>query len=140
METTETTVESIMIKDVEEVRPSTTVAEVSQKMLDKHVRCVPVCDEEGKLQGLVTDSDIVFRTTGKDNPLDIPVEEIMTKNLIWVKPSTDIYQVVALMGKHGFRRMPIVDGDKLVGIVSVRDIVRKMLRDLHAVHKNSQEP
>ena len=136
MEKEETTVDSIMVTDIESVKPDIAIKDVSLMMLDKHIRCVLVCAEDDELKGVITDSDIVFRTTGKTNPLSIPVEEVMTKNPIFVKPTADIYQVVALMGKHGFRRMPIVNNEKLIGIVSVRDIVRQMLKDLHEIQED----
>lgn len=131
MQSSEGRVESIMITDIITVLPSTPVVEVSRIMLKKHVRCVLICDDDRNLKGIVTDSDIVFGTAGgADTSLQIPISEIMTKNPVTVEPDTDIFDVVAIMGDRGFRRVPIVKDGRVVGIVSIRDIVRNILKNL----------
>jgi len=122
---------SIMVTDLTTVLPGTPVIEVSRLMLDKHIRCVLVSDENGNLEGIVTDSDIVFAAAGKAGAhLEAPISGIMTKNPHTVDPDTDIYDVVATMGDKGFRRMPVVKDGKVVGVVSIRDIVRDILKNL----------
>lgn len=126
-------VEEIMIKDVYTLTPEDKVLDATKMMLDKHIRCVPIITKDGAIEGIVTDSDIAFQATGKTNILDMPLSEVMSRNPIWVKPDTDIYHVVKLMGDHGFRRVPVVEDNKIVGLVSVRDVVRQILQNLETI-------
>lgn len=137
MQDVETTVESIMVKEVHSVTSETKVSEVAHLMLEKHARCIIIVGSDGALQGIVTDSDIAFRCAGRAHTFDLPISEIMTADPISVGPSADIYDVVRIMGERGFRRLPVVEGDKVVGIVSVRDVVRHLLHDLEITHQSS---
>ncbi len=125
------TVQSIMKSDLIAVTPETPIIDVSQLMLEKRVRCVLICDDDMHLLGIVTDSDLVFGVSGKSTEiLEEPISQIMVADPVAVDPDTDIYEVVAIMSDRGFRRVPIVDGSKAVGIVSIRDIVRSILASL----------
>lgn len=124
-------VESIMTTDLITVLPKAPIIDVSQLMLDKKIRCVLVCDKDRNLRGIVTDSDLVFGVAGRaDDALQNPISEIMSKDPIAVNPSADIYDVVAIMSDRGFRRVPVVSNGKAVGVVSIRDIVRNILKNL----------
>jgi CBS domain-containing protein len=125
------TVQSIMTSNLVAVNPETPIIDVSRLMLEKKVRCVLVCDGEMDLLGIVTDSDLVFSVAGKSGEaLQGPISQIMTEDPVAVDRDTDIYDVVAIMSDRGFRRVPIVDGKRAVGIVSIRDIVRSILATL----------
>lgn len=131
MQSREGDVRSIMVTDVVTVLPSTSVIEVSRLMLEKNVRCILVCDDDRNLMGLVTDSDLVFATAGKvEQALRAPISDIMTQNPIAVNQDVDIYDIVAIMSDRGFRRVPVVNNGRVVGIVSVSDIVRNILQNL----------
>jgi CBS domain-containing protein len=119
-----------MITDITTVLPSTKVIEVSRLMLEKHIKCVLVCNDDRNLDGIVKDSDIVFGTAGKANALQAPISELMTKNPVTVDPDIDIFDVVAIMGDRGFRRIPVVKDGRVVGIMSIRDIVRYILKNI----------
>ena len=129
----------IMVEDVFTLPMEANIAGAVKAMLVEHVRCIPVVDKDGKLQGVLTDSDIAFRTTEKEGILEQPVSEIMSKNPLSVAPDTDIFQVVKLMEERHIRRLPVVANDKVVGIVSVRDVVRQVLRNLESFGGEEEE-
>ena len=130
------TVRSIMTSDLVAVNPETPIIDVSRLMLEKKVRCVLVIDGDLDLRGIVTDSDLVFGVAGKSGEaLQEPISQIMTADPVSVGPDTDIYDVVAIMSDRGFRRVPVVEGSKTVGIVSIRDIVRSILSSLEHYSK-----
>ena len=130
------TVRSIMTSDLVAVNPETPIIDVSRLMLEKKVRCVLVIDGDLDLLGIVTDSDLVFGVAGKSGEaLQEPISQIMTADPVSVDPDTDIYDVVAIMSDRGFRRVPVVEGSKTVGIVSIRDIVRSILSGLEHYSK-----
>jgi CBS domain-containing protein len=131
MEDYENNVQSIMTTDLVTVLPEALIIDVSRLMLEKKIRCVLVCDNDRNLRGIVTDSDLVFGVAGRaDDALQNPISEIMSIDPIVVDPNADIYDVVAIMSDRGFRRVPVTSNGKAVGIVSIRDIVRNILKNL----------
>lgn len=118
-------VKDLMTKNVEFVMPDATISEVAQIMEQSDVGIVPVCDEEKRLVGVITDRDIVIRNVAK-NRGDIKVEEIMSKRITTASPNEDIYNISKKMAKHRIRRIPIVEENNvLVGVVSIGDIATK---------------
>lgn len=128
MESREGRISSIMVKDVVTVLSATPIIEVSRLMLERNIRCIMVCDDRN-LKGIVTDSDLVFSIAGKTEEfLNAPVSEVMTKDPVVVGPDADIYDVVNVMSKRGCRRVPVTKDGRVIGIVSVSDIVRTVLK------------
>ncbi len=127
----ENKVQSIMTTHLVTVLPEAPIVDVSRLMLEKKIRCVLVCDKDRNLRGIVTDSDLVFGVAGRaGDALQNSISEIMSIDPIVVNPDADIYDVVAIMSDRGFRRVPVVNDGKVVGIVSIRDIVRNILKNL----------
>jgi len=124
------TVGSIMITDVVTVAPTATVGDVFQVMDETGVRCVIVAEDSGKVAGIVTDSDVVFRAAGRGSLSTISIADIMTPEPYCVDPSLNTNDAIRLMGEHGFRRLPVVENDKLVGLVSIGDIIRAFMQRL----------
>ena len=115
-------VKDLMTKKIEYVMPDCELREVAEIMKDKDIGIVPVCDEEKKLLGVITDRDIVIRNIAR-NKGDMKAEEIMTRRITTATPSDNIYEVSKKMAKHKVRRIPIVENNKLVGIISIADII-----------------
>jgi CBS domain-containing protein len=104
---------------VEADRP---VADAAEKMRDESVGDVLVT-QDGKLFGIVTDRDIVVRCVALgEDPRQMPVEQISTKELTVVTADDDADRAAELMGERALRRLPVVDRGKLVGIVSLGDL------------------
>jgi CBS domain-containing protein len=134
------------------VGPETPVVEAIALMLDNHVSGLPVIDEAGQLVGILTEGDLLRRRetgTERHRPrwLEIlmgpgrlaseyvrthgrKVEEIMTRELVSVDPETPLDEVVELMERHHIKRVPVLEGEKLVGIVSRADFLRALARGL----------
>lgn len=102
-------------------------------MTEKKIGALPVIDN-GLLVGIVTERDIV-RIVSRESEasLDLPVEEFMTKNVITASAETTLEDCMQLMTDHHFRHLPILEGDELVGIVSIRDLVAKLLMNKDAL-------
>ena len=116
-----------MTKNPKAVRPDNTIREVAQIMRDESTGVVPVVDENGRLQGIITDRDIVMRSIpeGKD-PMNMRANELMTDDVEAVTPDESLHDVVRLMGDKQIRRVPVVDqNDRLVGIISMADIATR---------------
>ncbi len=115
-------VSEVMRKKVVYVNAETNIEKTMKLMHQKNIRCCVVCDEKERVVGIVTDSDIVLKGALKKNFEKMAVKEIMTKNPVTTSPDTSILEVIQIMRQKKFRRMPVVENDKLVGIVSITDI------------------
>lgn len=111
----------IMTTDVTTCPPDITIRELAAKMQELDVGSIPI--SEGKqLLGIVTDRDIVIRGIAAQVSLDRPVSQILTSNLVTGTTDMSIKDAAELMSKHQIRRLPIVESDRLIGIVSLGDI------------------
>jgi len=87
---------------------------------------LPVVDDQNKMIGIITEKDVLnFVFSG--NLKNTAVEEVMTKDVVSFSPETEVETIALSIGHDRFRRVPIVEGDKVVGIVSRRDIIRAVL-------------
>lgn len=124
-------VRDIMTDGVDSCSLLDNVYEVAVKMKELNVGAIPIVDND-KLVGMITDRDIVLRCVAEKNPPSSKVEDIMSKNLITVTKDMDAHEAANLMAKHQVRRLPVVEGDKLVGIVSLGDFAVHQLTDQRA--------
>lgn len=125
-------VRDIMNTDVATATAETTVGQVAKLMADKDVGSVVIV-EGGKPVGIVTDRDLVIDHLAKGHTQDHAVREAVSgggplSGLVTVKPDLDIMEAAQELGRHKVGRLPVVEGDKLVGLVSAGDLA-KQLRD-----------
>jgi CBS domain-containing protein len=113
--------------------PSQSVLEVARAMVERNIGAVPVL-REGDLVGILSERDLMKRIVaeGRD-PARTRVSEIMTPEPHTVGPREDLETCMLLMSQHGFRHLPICDGKKLIGMVSLRDIM------LHGLNEKDHE-
>jgi CBS domain-containing protein len=118
-------VRDIMTKDVGTATLDSTIEDVAAIMKEEDAGSIPVV-EDGELAGIVTDRDIVIRciAEGKD-PSDTTVEEILTEELHTIEPEADVEEAARLMAERQIRRLPVVDGGELIGVISLGDIAVK---------------
>jgi signal-transduction protein with cAMP-binding, CBS, and nucleotidyltransferase domain len=98
------------------------VLSVARQMRDRGVGSVIVTDREGSPQAMVTDRDLAVRVLADERPGDEAVGEHASRPLINGEPEMDLEEAAALMVRHRIRRLPILDGQSLVGIVTLDDI------------------
>jgi CBS domain-containing protein len=111
-----------MTRNVRSVEKTSTVEEAAKIMKELNVGSVPVTDG-GRVVGMITDRDLVLRNVanGKE-PRNTKVEEIMTSTVISATPDMDVHQAADMMAKNQIRRLPVMENDRLVGIVSIGDL------------------
>jgi CBS domain-containing protein len=108
------------------VGPMEPIASAARLMKRHNLGALPVCDEAGHLRGMVTDRDIVTRCVASDiSPEDTPVREIMTRGIRTCTQEQEVDAVAQTMGLEQLRRLPVVDDRKLVGMVTLCDLVRR---------------
>ena len=100
-------------------------------MINNRISCLPVLDEQGQLTGIVSDKDIFKRLHEDAGQFqDVSVGELMTTDVIVGLLSDEISYIAGLMTTNRVRHIPILDGDQLVGLVSVGDIVKTQMEDI----------
>ena len=113
-----------MCKDVCFIKPDCKVFDAARIMCENHIGCIPICDDERQVVGLLTDRDILLRSVAcnKDTK-NTPVSEIMTCNISTCGCDDEISQAQNTMANKQVRRIPVVENSKLVGIITMGDLV-----------------
>jgi CBS domain-containing protein len=144
----------IMTTEILTVAPETSISELSKMLENRKIGGVPVVDKGGRLVGVITQNDLVERARDLELPpainildfhiyLQIPshmihrvekmlgttVSDCMTKNPVTVAPDTPVSKVAALMAKQKVHTLPVLEGEKLVGIIGKMDLVRAMAQE-----------
>jgi len=115
-------VKDIMSKTVFNLNPEDTVDQAAHLMKEHNVGSIPVCSN-GKVIGIITDRDIALRSVADgNNSTTQKIREIMSSNPVLGNPEMDVTKAGRIMGEKQIRRLPIVENDKLVGIISLGDI------------------
>ena len=119
------TVADVMTRQVECARPEMTIREAAAKMKQRDIGSLPVCDGR-KLVGIVTDRDITLRATAEGiNPNLTNVSEIMTRDIVSVRPEDPLEEAERLMHDCQVRRLPVVDErGELAGYLALAGVVR----------------
>ena len=121
------------------VKSSTSVLEALQLMFDKGIGALPVMDEE-TLVGIFTERDFA-RLAVREKKVDLAtaVESCMTKEVYGIKPDEDIEEVMALMIARHIRHVPVVEANKMVGILSIGDVVENLVEDKDLLVKDMRD-
>ena len=115
-------VKDLMSKNVAFITPEDTVILAAQLMKKHNVGSIPVCRNE-KVIGIITDRDIALKAVASgSNPATLNVGEIMSPNPLLGNPEMDVTEAGKIMGENQIRRLPIVENNKLVGIIALGDI------------------
>jgi CBS domain-containing protein len=105
-----------------------TVLEAAEKLAQLDVGAMPICGEDDRLKGMVTDRDIVVKVLAKGkDPSSTPVSELATQDeVVTIGADDPIDEALRTMASHKVRRLPVIDGHQLVGIVSQADIATNL--------------
>jgi CBS domain-containing protein len=110
---------------VHSVRPSDSAHAALVAMAEKHVGFLVVLDG-GKLAGVLSERDYTRKLIPSGRSAhDVRVSELMTREVVSVTLANQFRDCVSLMDRHGIRHLPVVDGDRVVGVISVRDLLRE---------------
>lgn len=115
------TAKDIMTTRVVTVKPSTPIADAARLLVRRKISGVPVVDEKDKTKvvGILTEADLLAAPSGAKT-----VAEVMRKRVISVAPDTSVDDIAATFVKRKIKRVPVLEGGKLVGIVSRIDVLR----------------
>lgn len=115
------------------VGPDETVQVAIARMLEENVGSVAV-SEEGRLVGIFTERDLL-RLAGEGRDfLDLRVGEVMTRRPVTVPPDTDVLEAARIMGERQIRHLPILEGEHILGVVGIREVLRALVERLWRDH------
>jgi CBS domain-containing protein len=122
-----TTAREIMSADVTCVGEKESLADAGRKMVDLDVGALPICGDDNRLKGMVTDRDIVTKAValGRD-PAQVSAGELAQGKPVTIGADDDVAEVLRTMSSHQVRRLPVIDGHQLVGIVALPDVAKAL--------------
>jgi CBS domain-containing protein len=123
------TARDVMTKGAECAQEDQTVAEVAKRLAQLDVGALPVCGSDGRLKGMVTDRDIVVKVLAQDkDPASVKAGELGQGDgeTVTIGADDSIDEALRTMKEHALRRLPVIDGHELVGIVSQADLAKQI--------------
>ena len=121
------TARDVMTSPCECVGEKETVGEAAKKLAKLEVGSMPICGEDDRLKGMLTDRDIVVKVVaeGKD-PAGVTAGELGEGKPVTIGADDSSEEALSVMSEHAVRRLPVIDGQKLVGIVSQADVAKAL--------------
>lgn len=117
-------VKDCMCHEVAYLTPESTVEDCAKLMCNNHIGCIPVCDCNKTVVGLVTDRDVILRSIACNKDVkSTPISDIMTCKVCCCMQNEDIKQAEKKMSEEQIRRLPVVDeNNKIIGIITLGDL------------------
>ncbi len=116
-------IRELMTSPVIRIHPEESVAVAARTLARYNIGILPVCGNDGRLCGLVTDRDLVTRCLASGrSPAMTPVADVMTTQVLSAKPEMDARSAAAMMGRNQIRRLPVLENGRLCGMVSLGDL------------------
>ena len=119
-------VNECMCKDVCCIKSDTKLNEVAKLMSENHIGCIPVCDQNNSICGIVTDRDILLRSVAcEKDPKTTPVSEVMTCDVCTCKQDDEMTNAESKMAQNQIRRLPVCDEQNhVIGILTLGDLAQ----------------
>jgi CBS domain-containing protein len=125
-----TTARDIMSGSAECASTSDTLAAAAKKMKDLDIGALPICGDDNKLHGMITDRDIVVDCVASDgDPRTATVQAYCSAETVTIGADDSVEETLQTMIDHGVRRLPVIDGQELVGIVTQADVAKNLPDD-----------
>jgi CBS domain-containing protein len=123
-----TTAREIMSPEAQWVEADVSVADAARRLRERGVGALPICDGDGHLQGMVTDRDIALNVVADGlDPTETVVGDLAGRGeVVTIGADDPVEEAIRTMKDHDVRRLPVIDGDQLVGMVSQADIAREL--------------
>jgi CBS domain-containing protein len=122
-----TTARDIMHAGAECIGVDATLQDAAQRMRDLDVGALPICGDDDRPQGIVTDRDIVTKcvASGAD-PATVTAGELAQGAPVTIDSTVDVAQVLNVMGEHRIRRLPVIESNRIIGMISEADLARHL--------------
>ena len=125
-----TTAREIMTSHAEYARTTDTLVDAAKRMRDLEVGALPICGEDDRLKGMITDRDIVVKCIAEGgDPSTTRVEELAEGKPVTIGADDSVEEALHTMMEHNVRRLPVIDGHELIGMVSQADVAKNLPED-----------
>lgn len=122
-----TTARDLMTPGAECVHVDETLADAAKKMRDLDVGALPICGSDNRLAGVLTDRDIVVRCVAEGkNPTDTKAGDLAQGKPVTIGADDSVEEAMRTMSEHQIRRLPVIDGHQLVGMLAQADLAREL--------------
>ena|SRR5215472_6770650 len=122
-----TTARDIMHAGAECIGERQTLQQAARQMRDLNVGALPICSDDDRLLGIVTDRDIVVKCIANAvDPGTVPASQLAQGKPVTTGPTTDVNEVLQLMEQNQIRRLPVIDNQRVVGMISEADLARHL--------------
>jgi|SRR5690349_14876876 CBS domain-containing protein len=112
------------------IKEEQTLAEAAQMMRDLDVGSLPICGPDEKLHGMITDRDIVVKCIAEGGDcMQTTARDLAQGSVHWVSADADIDDALAMMREHQVKRLPVIEDQRLVGMISETDLTKKLDED-----------
>jgi CBS domain-containing protein len=128
-------VSEIMIRDVKKAKDSEPLLYAIGLMAKHKISSVVIVDEQNKPVGILTEKDAIRNISERDRPLMIRLGSVMSSPLVTVSSSSSLSTVLNLMSSKNINHLPVVENEKLVGIITEKDIFKHVLRNIQSIQE-----
>lgn len=124
------TASDLMTPGILSVEPGVTVQQAVDLMVRSQIGSVVVMSPIQDIVGIFTERDLLLRVVGKQkDPLKTKIEEVMTRNVMVAQATDGAWDLIQVMNREKFRHLPVVDGRKIIGILSIKDFTDALLQN-----------
>lgn len=118
-------VREFMTTDARCITENQSLVDAARMMMDLDCGSLPICGDDGRLKGMITDRDIVLKCVAEGrNPADVMARDLATGKPYWVDADANVDDAINMMETHQVRRLPVISDHRMVGIISQGDIAR----------------
>jgi CBS domain-containing protein len=118
-------VREFMTTDARCVTENQTLVDAARMMMELDCGSLPICGDDGRLKGMITDRDIVLKCVAEGrNPADVMASDLANGKPYWIDADANVDEAIDMMERHQVRRLPVISNHSMVGIISQGDIAR----------------
>lgn len=118
-------VREFMTTDARCITENQSLVDAARMMMDLDCGSLPICGDDGRLKGMITDRDIVLKCVAEGrNPADMMARDLATGKPYWIDADANVDEAIDMMERHQVRRLPVISDHRMVGIISQGDIAR----------------
>jgi CBS domain-containing protein len=124
------TVRDVMASGAESIEENDTILDAARRLAELDIGAMPMCEAGGEISGMLTDRDVVVKVIAQGKDVgEVTAGELAQGPVATVSPDTSLEDAIETMTREGVRRLPVVEGDDLVGMVSQADLARALPQD-----------
>ncbi|MFG1941782.1 CBS domain-containing protein [Nonomuraea sp. NPDC048826] len=119
-------VQDVMHQGAECIGEQDSLRKATQMMRDLSVGALPICGDDDRLKGIITDRDIVVKCCAEGKDLDRTTTSELAHGLVWVEAGSSVEEALEKMEKHQIKRLPVIENKRIVGMVSEADLAKEL--------------